>query len=90
MYWVKLDAGIRNDEGRPFNTVNYRSFPKVLLSIDPSSVQSRRVPISPGSEPPKFAPNASTIVRVDGRELDTAEPPISKLDFGRTHAKRKK
>lgn len=43
--------------------VEYHSSRKVLLSIDPFSTQSRRVPVSPGPEPPKFAPNASTIVR---------------------------
>lgn len=89
LYWVKLHSG-HTEAGRHFSEVTYRSFPKVLLSIDPSGTRSRRVPISPGSEPPKFAPNAATIVTVDGRRLDTAEPPISKLDFERTHAKRKK
>jgi hypothetical protein len=45
-----------------------------------------------GDEPPNFAPNTSTIVRVDGRRLDTADPPISNVDFdfGGTHAKHKK
>jgi hypothetical protein len=85
MYWAKLHSS-HTEAGRHFSQVTYRSFPKVLLSIDPSSTRSRRVPISPGSEPPKFAPNAATIVMVDGRRLDTADPPISK----RTHAKRKK
>jgi transcriptional regulator with XRE-family HTH domain len=85
LYWVKMHSG-HSEAGRHWSEVTYRSFPIVLLSIDPSSTRSRRVPISPGSEPPKFAPNAATIVKVDGRRLDTAEPPISK----RTHAKRKK
>jgi transcriptional regulator with XRE-family HTH domain len=90
LYWVKMPSSFRDEFGHHFSEVTYRSFPKVLLSIDPSSTRSRRVPIFPGFEPPKFAPNAATIVTVDGRRLDTAEPPISKPDFGRTHAKRKK
>jgi transcriptional regulator with XRE-family HTH domain len=71
---------------------DYTSRRKVLLSVEPSSTQSRRVPVSQGPEPPKFAPNASTIVRVDGRRLDTADPPISNFDFDfrRTHANREK
>jgi hypothetical protein len=49
------------------------------------------VPVSPGPEPPKFAPNASTIVRVDGRRLDIADPPSNvDFDFGRAHANREK
>jgi transcriptional regulator with XRE-family HTH domain len=72
--------------------VDYRSGRKLLLSVEASSTQSRRVPVSPGPEPPQFAPNAATIVVVDGRRLDTADPPISNVDFdfGRTHANRKK
>jgi hypothetical protein len=73
MYWVTAPGSFFHDKGRTFRTVTYRSFPKVLLSIDASSTRSRRVPISSGPEPPKFAPNAATIVTVDGRRLDTAE-----------------
>jgi transcriptional regulator with XRE-family HTH domain len=88
LYWVQpYGSALNTDEsGRQFRLLHYRSTRKILLSIEPSSMRSRRVPISPGPQPPKFAPNASTIVKVDGRTLDTADPPISK----RTHAKRKK
>jgi hypothetical protein len=37
---------------------DYRSDRKILLSVEPASTHSRRVAISPGPEPPKFAPPA--------------------------------
>jgi transcriptional regulator with XRE-family HTH domain len=67
---------------KPF-IVDYRSGRKVLLSVESSGTRSRRVQVSSGHEPPKFAPNASTTVTVDGRHLDIADPPISNSDFQR-------
>jgi hypothetical protein len=80
LYWERSSGPYIRDPNKVF-LVDYRSGRKVLLSVEPGSTRSRRVPISPGPEPPKFAPNASTIVRVDGRRLDTADPPISNVDF---------
>jgi transcriptional regulator with XRE-family HTH domain len=74
VYWER--------SSKPF-LVEYSSGRKVLLSVESSGTQSRRVPVSPGHEPPKLAPNDSTIVTVDGRRLDTADPPISNSDFQR-------
>jgi transcriptional regulator with XRE-family HTH domain len=66
---------------KPFR-VDYHSGRKVLLSVESSGTQSRRVPVSTGHEPPKLAPNNNTTVTVDGRYLmDIADPPISNDEF---------
>jgi transcriptional regulator with XRE-family HTH domain len=57
--------------------VSYTSHRYVLLSVDPSSTQSRRVRVDQGAEPPKSPPDTSTIVYVDGRRLDTGELDLS-------------
>jgi len=91
LYWQRSYGPYARDPKKVF-VFDYDSYRKVLLSVEPASTQSRRVPVSPGHEPPKFAPNDSTVVRVDGRRLDTADPPISNFDFDfrRTHGKRQK
>jgi transcriptional regulator with XRE-family HTH domain len=57
--------------------VSYTSYRHVLLSVDPSSTQSRRMRVDQGAEPPKSPPDTSTIVYVDGRRLDTGELDLS-------------
>src|SRR5262245_36931067 len=51
---------------------SYTSARRILLSVDSSSTQSRRVRIDPGTQPPKSPPTSTTIY-VDGRQLE--EPP---------------
>jgi transcriptional regulator with XRE-family HTH domain len=54
--------------------VHYTSQRIVLLSIEPSGTQFRRVRVSPGQEPPKFA-GGEFAVLVDGRALEGPPPP---------------
>src|SRR5262249_4967196 len=45
----------------------------VLLSIESRGLQSRRLYVDLGMTPPKFSPNTSTCVRVDGMRLKTKD-----------------
>jgi transcriptional regulator with XRE-family HTH domain len=53
---------------------NYVVQPTVLISIDEQSVQTRHASVDRGREPPKFAPDRTTMVIVNGRclEIDPA------------------
>ena len=53
--------------------VEYRSSRFVLLSIERHSSQSRRIRVFCGREPPKFAPDVSKAVFVDGMQLYTED-----------------
>jgi transcriptional regulator with XRE-family HTH domain len=53
--------------------VEYRSSRFVLLSIERHSPQSRRIRVVCGREPPKFAPDVSKAVFVDGMQLYTED-----------------
>ena len=53
--------------------VEYTSSRAVLLSVEPTGTQSRRVRVSAGSVPPRFAPDRSRSVFVDGCPLITQE-----------------
>jgi hypothetical protein len=67
------------DQMRVSKKVSYTSYRRILLSVDPTSTQSRRVRVDPGTEPPKSPPDTSTIVYVDGRRLDTGELDLSQI-----------
>jgi transcriptional regulator with XRE-family HTH domain len=72
--YLRWDRSI--SEKNPRKIIRYSSDRRVLLSVDPSSRQSRRVPVDPGAQPPKSAPPSSfTKVFVDGRELERLPPP---------------
>jgi hypothetical protein len=71
--YLRWDRSISEKNHR--KTIRYSSDRRVLLSVDPSSRQSRRVPVDPGPQPPKSSPTLWTKVFVDGRELERLPPP---------------
>jgi hypothetical protein len=52
------------------NLESYDARPTVLISIDEHSVQTRRASVDRGREPPKLASNPTTIIKVNGVQLD--------------------
>jgi transcriptional regulator with XRE-family HTH domain len=60
-------------EDRRWFREEYRSSKTVLLSVEPLSTQSRRVPFSYGNPPPIVAPDIETAVFVDGERLLSRE-----------------
>jgi transcriptional regulator with XRE-family HTH domain len=69
-----IEYKYHSDDPDDFDEVplhEYTSKRIVQLSIEPYAIQSRRLPIWTGQEPPKSAPNAFTRVVVNGAPLET-------------------
>ena len=65
--YLKWHCNIETDH------VEYRSSRFVLLSIEPHGSQSRRIRVFCGRQPPKFAPDVSKAVFVNGMQLHTED-----------------
>jgi transcriptional regulator with XRE-family HTH domain len=67
LYWTAFQKNIN-----PFHVHNYTSTRIIELSVEQYGTSSRRVPIFPGSEPPKVTPETDppTKVLVNGVPLD--------------------
>jgi transcriptional regulator with XRE-family HTH domain len=58
--------------------ITYKCSRMTLLSVEPYGVPSRRVPVSRGYEPPKFAPEGSLPIYVNGTLLETQSGQLPK------------
>jgi transcriptional regulator with XRE-family HTH domain len=71
LFWEKSDEEV--DEDMATLSVHFHSSRIVLLSVEASGTQSRRVRVFQGSIPPLFAPDPGTSVFVNGEKLLSLE-----------------
>lgn len=74
LLWESSDPEQRSYEHVHWEYIEYVSRQICLLTVEPQGVQMRRTQVSPGSEPPQFAPDNADIL-VNGRKL-----PVRDLD----------
>ncbi len=78
LFWENSSEDDSFYEGR--RESNYISFRIVLLSVEPSGTQSRRLRVSRGSVPPRFSDRSRTVF-VDGLPLKTEEEGNEEVAF---------
>jgi transcriptional regulator with XRE-family HTH domain len=61
-----------------YTIITYTSRPTAVLSIEGHPVQARRAKVWRGTEPPRFAPDLATIIKVNGVKLERDPAVIQK------------
>jgi hypothetical protein len=73
LFWeCSSEEGFHHDHGE-WSKDEYKSYNTVLLSIEPLGTQSRRIHRFIGNPPPLFAPDVTTAVFVNGKQLPSLE-----------------
>ena len=75
--WNSETETVWHDENL-YTIITYTSRPTAVLSIEGNPVQARRAKVCRGTEPPRFAPDLTTIISVNGVKLERDPAVIQK------------